>query len=97
MGSARRLGIVVALALGMDQPDSRMDIETSKALDRISERIHALGRSLRAEFREGLAKNRRHTEILFENLRDDIRTTRRRICPRQCEARLTPAVAFHSH
>jgi hypothetical protein len=29
--------------------------------------------SLRAEFREGLAENRRHTEVLYESLRDDIR------------------------
>jgi hypothetical protein len=50
-----------------------MDIETSEALDRIGERIDALERSLRAEFREGLAQNRRHTEVLFESLRDDIR------------------------
>lgn len=28
---------------------------------------------LRGEFRDGLAENRRHTEILFESLRDDIR------------------------
>jgi len=28
---------------------------------------------LRAEFREGLAANRGHTEVLVESLRDDIR------------------------
>ena len=28
---------------------------------------------LRAETRDGLAENRRHTEVLFESLRDDIR------------------------
>jgi hypothetical protein len=28
---------------------------------------------LRAELRDGLADNRRHTQVLFESLRDDIR------------------------
>jgi hypothetical protein len=28
---------------------------------------------LRAGFRDGLAENRRHTNVLFESLRDDIR------------------------
>jgi hypothetical protein len=61
-----------------------MDIETSEVIDRIGARIDALDASLRAEFRaefssvreefrEGLAQNRRHTEVLFESLRDDIR------------------------
>ena len=35
--------------------------------------FHAESSSLRAEFREGFAQNRRHTEVLFESLRDDIR------------------------
>jgi len=50
-----------------------MDVETSEAIERLSERIDALEVSLRTEFREGLAENRRHTEVLFESLRDDIR------------------------
>lgn len=72
-----------------------MDIETTEAIDRLSDRIDALEVSLRGEitgvrdelrseiigvrdelrgeFREGLAENRRHTEALFESLRDDIR------------------------
>ena len=29
--------------------------------------------SLRSDVRDGLAENRRHTEVLFESLRDDIR------------------------
>jgi len=29
--------------------------------------------SLRSEVRDGIAENRRHTEVLFESLRDDIR------------------------
>jgi hypothetical protein len=29
--------------------------------------------SLRSEFRAGLEENRRHAEVLFESLRDDIR------------------------
>lgn len=65
-----------------------MDIESSEVIDRINARIDALDVSLRAEirgessrvrdelrteFREGLAGNRRHTEVLFQSLRDDIR------------------------
>jgi hypothetical protein len=62
-----------------------VDIETSEVIDRIGARIDALEASLRAElrgessslgdeFREGLARNQRHIEVLFESLRDDIRT-----------------------
>jgi hypothetical protein len=50
-----------------------MDIETSEMLGRIGARIDALEASLSAAFREGLAQNRRHTEVLVESLRDDIR------------------------
>ena len=50
-----------------------MDIETSEVIDRIGARIDALEASLRAEFRDGLAQNRRHTDVLFESLHDDIR------------------------
>jgi hypothetical protein len=65
-----------------------MDVETSAAIERLGERIDALEVSLRTEFREGLAEtrielraefregfaeSRRHTEVLFESLRDDIR------------------------
>jgi hypothetical protein len=65
-----------------------MDVDTSEAIGRLGERIDALEVSLgteireglaetrielRAEFREGLAESRRHTEVLFESLRDDIR------------------------
>ena len=32
-----------------------------------------LREELRTEFREGLAENRRHSQILFESVRDDIR------------------------
>lgn len=35
--------------------------------------LRAESSALRAEFRDGLAQNRRHTEVLFESLRDDIR------------------------
>jgi hypothetical protein len=53
-----------------------MDVETSEAIGRLGEPIDALEVSLRAEFREGLreglAENRRHSEVLFESLRDDI-------------------------
>jgi hypothetical protein len=50
-----------------------MDVETSEVIARIGERIDALEVSLRAEFREGLAENRRHTDVQFESVRDDIR------------------------
>jgi hypothetical protein len=57
-----------------------MDVETSEAIEQLGQRIDALEGSLRgelgslrSEFRAGLAENRRHTEVLFESLRDDIR------------------------
>jgi hypothetical protein len=57
-----------------------VDIETSEVIDRIGARRDALeaslraeSSSLRAEFRDGLAQNRHHTEVLFESLHDDIR------------------------
>ena len=51
----------------------RIDVTTSRALERISVRIDALERSLRSGFSEGLAENRRHSDALFKSLRDDIR------------------------
>jgi hypothetical protein len=50
-----------------------MDVETSEAIERLSDRIALLDRSIRSELRQGLAETRRHAEILFESLRDDIR------------------------
>ena len=79
-----------------------MDVDTSAAIERLSERFDVLDATvregfvsvrgdlggeiatvrrdleqaihdLRAETRDGLAENRRHTEVLFESLRDDIR------------------------
>ena len=68
-----------------------MDVETSEAIGQLGQRIDALERSLRSEFRAGLAElgsrfdtmesglearfaeSRRHTDVLFESLRDDIR------------------------
>ena len=50
-----------------------MDVETSGAIEQLGRRIDALEGSLRSEFRAGLAENRRHTEVLVESLRDDIR------------------------
>ena len=35
--------------------------------------MHEMREELRAEFRDGLAENRRHTDVLNESLRDDIR------------------------
>ncbi len=61
-----------------------MDVETSAAIAELGQRIDALERSLRGEmgrmrnelrneFREGLAENRRHADVQFEAVRDDIR------------------------
>jgi len=50
-----------------------MDVETSGAIEQLGRRIDALEGSLRGEFRAGLAENRRHAEVLFESLPDDIR------------------------
>jgi hypothetical protein len=64
-----------------------MDVETSEAIEQLGQRIDALEGSLRGEIgslrseigslrsdvRAGLAENRRHAEVLFESLRDDIR------------------------
>ena len=50
-----------------------MDVETSEAIEQLGRRIDALETSLNNAFRAGLAENRRHTEILVESLRDDIR------------------------
>ena len=52
---------------------SSMDVETSEAIERLSDRIALLDRSIRSELRQGFAETRRHAEILFESLRDDIR------------------------
>jgi chromosome segregation ATPase len=64
-----------------------MDIETSEAIGQVGARIDVLERSLRVEFKEGFADNRRHAEGLFERnishadgqfetLRDDIQVLR---------------------
>ena len=61
-----------------------MDVETSAAIEQLAVRLDTLDVSLRtelrsvrddlrAEFRDGLAENRRHAELLFETLHDDIR------------------------
>jgi hypothetical protein len=65
-----------------------MDVETSGAIEQLGRRLDALEGSLRGEFRAGLdalegslrsefragfSENRRHAEVLFESLRDDIR------------------------
>jgi hypothetical protein len=53
-----------------------MDIETSAAIGHVGERIDALEKSLRGEFRHGLAENRRHADIQFEALRGDVGSLR---------------------
>lgn len=61
-----------------------MDTETSEVIERINARIDALevslraeirgeGASVRADLREDLAEARRHTDVQFESVRDDIR------------------------
>ena len=40
-----------------------MDVGTSEAIAQLGERIDALDRSLRNDFREGLAENRRHADV----------------------------------
>jgi chaperonin cofactor prefoldin len=52
-----------------DQVDSRFEtLETSLRAE-----IQAFRAEIRAELREGLEERRRHTEVLYESLRDDIR------------------------
>jgi hypothetical protein len=41
--------------------------------DDLRTEMHGLRDELRTEFRDGLAENRRHAEVLFESVRDDIR------------------------
>ena len=61
-----------------------MDVETSEAIEKLGIRIAALEQSLRAEMRglfaesrretdERFGEARRHTQVLYESLRDDIR------------------------
>jgi hypothetical protein len=50
-----------------------MDVDTSEAIGRLGERIDSLDVSLRTEIRESLAESRRHADVLFGSLRDDIR------------------------
>ena len=49
-----------------------MDVETAEAIATLGDRIDALLGSLRSEFGP-LARTRRHAEVLFESLQDDIR------------------------
>ena len=48
-------------------------VESASLRGELRNESSSLRTELRAEFREGLAENRRHTEVLFESLRDDIR------------------------
>jgi hypothetical protein len=57
-----------------------MDLETAEALDvirgdirRVETTLSAEIAELRLEMLESAAAGRRHTEVLFESLRDDIR------------------------
>ena len=48
-------------------------VESASLRGELRNESSSLRTELRAEFREGLAENRRHTEVLFESLRDNIR------------------------
>jgi len=61
-----------------------MDVEAAEAIAELGQRLDALEQSLRGEigqlrnelrveFREGLVENRRHADVQFEAVRDDIR------------------------
>jgi hypothetical protein len=50
-----------------------VDLETTGAIDRLSDRIESFESSMRTELRDGLADVRRHAVILNEATRDDIR------------------------
>ena len=54
-------------------PLSHVDVETSEAIERLTEQIAALEGSLGSEFRRGLAENRLHTETRVASLRDELR------------------------
>ena len=46
-----------------------MDVETAEAIEKLGDRIDALLVALRSD----CAETRRHAEMLFESLKDDIR------------------------
>lgn len=52
---------------------SELRTESTSLRTELRDESSSLRAELRTEFREGLAGNRRHTEVLFESLRDDIR------------------------
>ncbi|HZT78131.1 MAG TPA: hypothetical protein VFA27_15865 [Vicinamibacterales bacterium] len=47
--------------------------EMAQMQDGLRGEMSRMGDDLRAEFRTGLSENRRHADVLFESLRDDIR------------------------
>ena len=60
--------------------DCRVDFETVEAIERLTERIESFEQriescesSIRTELRDGLAEVRRHSTLLNEATRDDIR------------------------
>jgi hypothetical protein len=60
-----------------DELRAEIRSESSSVRDELRAEIRSQSSSvrdeLRVEFREGFAENRRHTEVLYESLRDDIR------------------------
>jgi len=57
----------------IDATEASLLAELGAVRDELRTEIRAVRDDLRAEFRDGLAENRRHSEILSESLRDDIR------------------------
>ena len=57
----------------IDALEASLRDESSSLRAELRAESSSLRAELRAEFREGFAQNRRHTEVLFESLRDDIR------------------------
>jgi hypothetical protein len=53
----------------MDDMDQRLSVRIDEMDQRLTARIDETARQLRA----GIADSRRHTDVLFESLRDDIR------------------------
>jgi hypothetical protein len=53
------------------EPALSLRIEQSEQA--LSAKLRETRDGLRAEFRDGLGENRRHADVLFESLRDDIR------------------------
>lgn len=70
---ARIDALEVSLRAEFRAESSSLRAEFRAESSSLRDELRAESSSLRDEFREGLAQNRRHTEVLFESLHDDIR------------------------